>query len=524
MKPRRARTPAVKTLTAGCAIAIVLAAGLGIGAAQAQSRAPIPAAPGQESILTNRYNPDYPAGPPYHRLPRPDEIRRRPLAPELRNKMAGTFTIATTGDVHQNVPVAKRTSPALRAVLTGADVTIGNFESDLGTRPDLLAQDMADLGFDLMAPGENGDRKAMRALFDPVGIQIAGNGETLAEARQPAFKEVRQGLVALIAACPGIDLCGDPATDGGRGGAKGGVNPLGLTVWNTVTQQQFDQLKGIRDAMLARRTQPDVAMPSADAPVEAPGRLTFMNTRYMVGDRPGDIHYEADPADARAITLSVRNAKEVADFVVFHMHVHQNRYTFQQYSLDNYPPDFLQPLLHRLIDNGLDMYVGSGNHSMQGIEIYKGRPIFYNQGNLGNSVDHGTMLPPGGGDLTNPERGDRLWGNWFGKAGSSAYIARTSYKDGRLVEVRIYPVDIGLGSGPWSKEHVPTTPTPARAQEILTDIQRFSEPFGTRIAIENGIGIIRVPAAATVDVAGDQAVAEVKPGASVGGDETGPRR
>jgi hypothetical protein len=34
-------------------------------------------------------------------------------------------------------------------------------------------------------------------------------------------------------------------------------------------------------------------------------------------------------------------------------------------------------------------------------------------------------------------------------------------------------------------------------------VQKFSEPFGTKIAIENGVGIIRVPPDATVPVGGD---------------------
>ena len=55
--------------------------------------------------------------------------------------------------------------------------------------------------------------------------------------------------------------------------------------------------------------------------------------------------------------------------------------------MDNYPADYMRPFLHKLIDNGLDMYVGTGVHTMQGIEIYKGRPIFYNQGNLGERSD-----------------------------------------------------------------------------------------------------------------------------------------
>ena len=106
--------------------------------------------------------------------------------------------------------------------------------------------------------------------------------------------------------------------------------------------------------------------------------------------------------------------------------------------------------------------------------------------------------------MTATERGERVYYavSW-NDISSTAYIANTTYKDGRLTEIRIYPMDIGLGERPWSREHIPQTPTPERAQLILQRLQKFSEPFGTKIAIENNIGIIRVPPEATVDVGGD---------------------
>jgi hypothetical protein len=39
------------------------------------------------------------------------------------------------------------------------------------------------------------------------------------------------------------------------------------------------------------------------------------------------------------------------------------------------------------------------------------------------------------------------------------------------------------------------TAPPATAQRILQRLQKLSEPFGTRIAIENNVGVIRVPPA-----------------------------
>jgi poly-gamma-glutamate synthesis protein (capsule biosynthesis protein) len=35
-------------------------------------------------------------------------------------------------------------------------------------------------------------------------------------------------------------------------------------------------------------------------------------------------------------------------------------------------------------------------------------------------------------------------------------------------------------------------PAPAVAQEILAKVQRLSKPFGTALAIENGVGVIRI--------------------------------
>jgi hypothetical protein len=47
------------------------------------------------------------------------------------------------------------------------------------------------------------------------------------------------------------------------------------------------------------------------------------------------------------------------------------------------------------------------------------------------------------------------------------------------------------------------TPSPPLALDILTKIQKYSAPFGTKIDIENGVGIIRVPPEATVPVGAD---------------------
>ena len=37
---------------------------------------------------------------------------------------------------------------------------------------------------------------------------------------------------------------------------------------------------------------------------------------------------------------------------------------------------------HQTIDNGADAFVGHGVHTLRGMEIYKGKPIFYGVSNF----------------------------------------------------------------------------------------------------------------------------------------------
>jgi poly-gamma-glutamate synthesis protein (capsule biosynthesis protein) len=74
-------------------------------------------------------------------------------------------------------------------------------------------------------------------------------------------------------------------------------------------------------------------------------------------------------------------------------------------------------------------------------------------------------------------------------------LTESRYENGRLVEVRIYPVDLGQNqSRPFSRRGIPMTPSLEMATRVLEELQRLSKPFGTTITIERGVGIIHVPA------------------------------
>jgi poly-gamma-glutamate capsule biosynthesis protein CapA/YwtB (metallophosphatase superfamily) len=450
---------------------------------------------------------------------------QRDLVRELANKMTGTYVVAAVGDVLMQEPMGKLISPEIQRILREADTTVGNKEHYVidarnwphghgnNWAPKELAKDLADLGFDLLAPGEgDGGVEGMKSSaywYDQVGIKIAGQGPNLATSRMPVFQQLAKGRVALVAAFPvpdrGAGSNAETAANrtGNTGADRFGLNPLRLTVWNVVTAPMLQQLKAMKDAIMARRNEPDLARPMA-VTADPPDRVTlFADQRYMAGPTAGEYHYEMHRGDLEAQILATRNAKEFADFAMFTMHVHQNRSAFQAYSHDHYPVDYVRELTHTLVDNGMDMFVGHGNHTMQGIEIYKGRPIFYNLGNF--AVQRFGADDSGTGTVTDIERGES--GNeWLQQYNNLvAYVATSRYENGVLEEIRIYPVDLGVdrANRPWSRMSIPMTPSPALANRILGEVQKYSEPFGTTITIENGVGVIRVPREATVPVGGN---------------------
>src|SRR5207244_6087973 len=91
----------------------------------------------------------------------------------------------------------------------------------------------------------------------------------------------------------------------------------------------------------------------------------------------GAVSSKMTRADPKSILKSSRVGKQLADSLVVAIHCHQTSFLFKAYSQDHNTPDFLIELAHQVIDNGADAFVGHGVHNLRGVEIYKGKPIFY---------------------------------------------------------------------------------------------------------------------------------------------------
>ena len=189
----------------------------------------------------------------------------------------------------------------------------------------------------------------------------AGTGENLAEARAPGYLETGKGRVALISAAstfPDASRAGHQRKDV-RG--RPGLSPI-----------RFDRTYQIT-------SRADVRSPELSggdrARVREGDRLSLFGETFTVGDEYS-VLTTPDEADLAEIVASVKEAKRQANIVIFSSHSHEAGRT------NNYPADFIEVVAHAVIDAGADIFLAHGPHVLRGIEIYKGKPIFYSLGDF----------------------------------------------------------------------------------------------------------------------------------------------
>jgi hypothetical protein len=106
--------------------------------------------------------------------------------------------------------------------------------------------------------------------------------------------------------------------------------------------------------------------------------------------------------------------------------------------------------------------------------------------------DAGSGDPAAGGpnEITGEHQNQ---GFWQLLPNMESLMAQAHYENGQLTEVRLYPLDLGQTPRPMSQVGIPRRPTPAVAKKILDELIEYSKPFGTKIAVEDGVAVIRIP-------------------------------
>lgn len=440
---------------------------------------------------------------------------------ELEMKISAPFTIAAVGDLISPQPIARQDPQFtdLVAHLRAADVGFANMESSIveknefpgaigGTvAPPAIGDAIKAMGVTMVSRANNhtfdggawGMIETDRAL-DRLGITHAGTGMNLQEARAAAYRETPKGRVGLVSIYSladtghfGPTYARTEATyqTGSMGGAPG-INPLHLTAHNVVSQHHLDQLKAI--ALASYGDRPGAVLAAGEGRGE---RFRFYDQWYEAGENIGAIRYQMDELDHQDILASVSNGKIYSDFLIATIHSHQaTRFAADCWfpggpkglkePIEHDAPDFLVQLAHDCVDRGADMFVSHGVHALAGVEVYRGKPIFYGLSNF--IFQFGLQVGPTYDVLSNFRKKSEL----AHPACHEAVLVTSHFDNGELHEVRLYPADLGGASRPISQMGIPLTPSSETADRILRDVQSYSDRFGTQIAIEDGVGIIRL--------------------------------
>ncbi len=432
---------------------------------------------------------------------------------ELAMNVTDGFTVAAVGDCIIARPVSQTPGFApIGKLIRDADVAFGNFEGsaiDLTRTPAVpqaefggvwiigtpgVAKDLKSIGFDVMARANNhaldwgveGMRATSRAM-DEAGIVHAGVGEHRAAARAARYFDTDKGRVALVSMASTFSPLARSAPPVGQAAGRPGLNALRTTRTSFVTADELQALRKLRDEQPAG---------SLRVPEKEPAdELDLFGVHYKVADHRG-FSYAMDPVDEREILKSIRDAKQMSDFVIATIHAHEPGNWSEE------PADFLVKLAHDAIDAGADEFIGHGPHQIRGIEIYRGKPIFYSLGDFIFQLD---LLEPVASDLYEQYKMDAttatdaefnaMWNNlvFNGEVWYQSVVTTTRFEKGRLAEIRLTPVDLSF-TARGADRGVPKPATPAVARTILERLQRLSQPFGTRITVEGDAGVIHVPA------------------------------
>lgn len=435
--------------------------------------------------------------------------------PPKQSTIKGRFSLTTIGELLYSYPIPEGRNPDFDKVvklIAGGDVTIAIQEGvffDLKSYRGMpgggglwgvaeKARHEKAMGIDMVSLannhsndwGHDGLAETQR-LLDEAGIVHSGAGRTLQEARQPGILSTPKGRIALISTSSTYRPLANATDKWGDVPARPGISPMRVRRINVLPQTQFDVVRQIAIDTARFSQKP----PNADAT-----EVVLGDQAYRAGPKTG-VDWDMNIYDHAELIKSVREAKAKSDFVIFTIHAHESPTGLDD---DNpTPPDFLVELFHNAVDAGADFILGGGQHAMRGIEIYRGKPLLYGIGAFLLSGDirqmqdqaHDAYPKENGESPPRPIPNVPVTANPGGINPPKWYdgVAVTADYDGpRLKQLRLYPLDLG-NSTDKARRGIPYLASPENANRILADIQQYSQQFGTKIVVENSVGIIRVP-------------------------------
>lgn len=366
--------------------------------------------------------------------------------------------------------------------------------------------------------GEAGILSQLRHLQER-GLAHAGTGRNLTEATAPCYLDTPRGRVAMLAAADwGPRGAGDipwPFPMGVIAGeqspyskGRAGVNLVRHRAEVTVPRASFDALRQISEGMGWTSAKDDRRKlsvgfdrpPTSTKMVEdsdTQASFHFMGTKFISGEAY-HLTTVAERSDIERNLKWVRDARQMADWVAVSFHNHGATNTPDD------PPAHAVSFARECIDHGADIYIGHGTGRDRGIEIYKGKPVFYGLGCFMIQNDRIPWVPyelmarfglghdnvPS--DFYAKRSGGGTKGHHVITENWESVVPIVRYKGHKLSSIDLHPIDLGI-SQPAGTRGRPVLAQPGSEtyKRVIRRYQAMSAPFGTKITDD---GKVVVPA------------------------------
>lgn len=426
------------------------------------------------------------------------------------------LSFLATGDSFITRPIGENGYPGfkeLQALIQKHDVKFNNLEITIhrsegfpaavsgGTwamaEPERL-EDLNRFGFNLYNTANNhscdyscGGVLATIENLRACGKVFAGTGATLDEAAAPAYLQVKGQTVALLGASA---TCDPSAVAGNKNSAmmgRPGLNPLRYETVYQVQPEYFEMLQQVAEKTFINAKQ-DKLIANGYAPALPRGKLSLGKLRFALAEQNGMTTCPNEKDMAR-MEQQIRIARQQADHVLVSIHSHE----FD--GADDLPPsEFLKTFAHRCIDAGADAILGHGPHELRGIEIYRGKPIFYSLGNFIFQTETVSVQPADAYEskgLPKDATVEQLMDH-RSKNGTRGYcvqeniwrsvVAGFVMEKGKLTQLKLYPITLDMQL-PRKEMGCPRL---GEDDSVLHYLAELCKPFGTQLQIENGIATV----------------------------------
>ena len=360
--------------------------------------------------------------------------------------------------------------------------------------PAWVLDELTDAGFDLFATATNhcldysisGLLHSIEAM-EARGLSFAGVGRNLEDARRPVYHTHPHGTVAMISCASSFAKGQEASAQRPDLPGRPGLNPLRFETMHEVTPTQLATLREIAEQLgleqeRLQKIKMGFAFPPSDSSVFPLNGMNFRSANQAA------VRTTVNSKDVAGIARWLNEARGLADLVLVSIHAHE------QGDSKEIPAEFLPVFAREMIDKGADLVVGHGPHLLRGMEIYKGKPIFYS---LGNFIGQNELVPKMPSDAYERFRADpdltpgqvyqkRTNNDQGGFPSDRRYwesVAPVLTYDGNVLKgIELLPVSLG-----WKEfRHRRGRPRLAEGEEARSILERFaalSRPFGTTIEL-----------------------------------------